>query len=70
MQQTQMTPCTFPDPEHENERKTGWFHVWGNRSNYVGQKETVVENTVGLVEDEHGQMFVVMPEDIIFNRKK
>lgn len=70
MQQTHMIPCSFPDPDHENERKTGYFHLWGMRSQYVGEKETVIENTVGLVEDEEGDMFIVMPEDIKFNRKR
>lgn len=69
MQQSQMIPCSFPDPDNEHETKEGLFHLWGLRSQFVGEKETVIENTVGLVEDLDGQMLVIMPEYIKFNRK-
>lgn len=65
-----MIPCSFPDPDRPNEIKTGYFHQWGMRSQFVSERETVLENTVGLIEDEEGDMFIVMPEDIKFNRKK
>lgn len=70
LQQTQMTPCTFPHPENEGELLTGYFHTWADRSGLIGNTETVLMNTVGLVEGQDGTMYVVMPEDIKFNRNK
>jgi hypothetical protein len=70
MHQIHMIPCTFPDPDKEGHVKNGFFHTWGDRSEYVGKYETVVTNTVAIVEDEEGEMYIVEPTDLKMNRKK
>ena len=51
----------------------GLFHQWANESQVInenGQKKIhSVSNTVGIVEDENGQIHMIKPEDIIFTDK-
>lgn len=48
----------------------GLFHKWGSESHVIhenGQKKIhSVANTLGIVEDENGQIHMIPPEDIIF----
>lgn len=69
MQRSQMIPCTFPHPEKEGELIEGYFHLWGVRSQFTSNNETVVENTVGIVEDLSGDIYVVLPENITMKRE-
>lgn len=75
-------PCTVKRaiiPFHNNEVEisrnefNGLFHQWANESHIInenGQKKIhSVSNTVGIVEDEHGQIHMVSPSDIIFTDK-